>query len=58
MGLLALARGDCGFDSHRGRGYLSVVNVVCCQVEVSAFGWSLVQRNPTEYYVSECDREA
>jgi hypothetical protein len=24
------------------------VNVVCCQAEVSASGWSLVQRNPTE----------
>ena len=25
-----------GFESHRGHGYLSVVSVVCCQVEVSA----------------------
>jgi hypothetical protein len=31
---------------------------VCCQVEVSATGWSLVQRSPTECGVSECDREA
>jgi hypothetical protein len=30
----------------------------CCQVEVSASGWSLVQRSPTECGVSECDREA
>jgi hypothetical protein len=30
---------------------------VCCQVEVSASGWSLVQRNPTEFGMSECDRE-
>jgi hypothetical protein len=29
-------------------GCLSVVNVVCCQLEVSATGRSLVQRNPTE----------
>ena len=29
-------------------GCLSVVSVVCCQVEVSAPGWSLVQRSPTE----------
>jgi hypothetical protein len=36
---------------------LSVMNVVCCQVEVSASGWSLVQRSPTECGVSECDRE-
>jgi hypothetical protein len=34
------------------------VSVVCCQVEVSATGWSLVQRSPTECGVSNvCDRE-
>jgi hypothetical protein len=32
---------------------LSVVSVVCCQVEVSATSWSLVQRSPTEYVVSQ-----
>jgi hypothetical protein len=32
--------------------------VVCCHVEVSATGWSLVQRSPTECGVSEYDREA
>jgi hypothetical protein len=42
-----------------GHGRLSLCSVVCCQVEVSAKGLSLVQRNPTEYVVSnECDREA
>ena len=30
------------------RGCLSVVSVVCCQVEGSAMGGSLVQRGPTE----------
>ena len=30
---------------------------MCCQVEVSALGWSLVHRSPTERDVSECDRE-
>jgi hypothetical protein len=34
--------------SHQGHGCLSVVSVVCCQVEVSATSWSLVQRSPTE----------
>jgi hypothetical protein len=34
--------------SHRGHGCLSLVCVVCCQVEVSATSWSLVQRSPTE----------
>jgi hypothetical protein len=41
-----------------GHACLSLVSVVCCQVEVSATGWSLVQRSPTECGVSECDREA
>jgi hypothetical protein len=37
---------------------MSLVSVVCCQVEVSATGWSLVQRSPTDCGVSKvCDRE-
>ena len=36
---------------------LSLVSVVCCQVEVSATGRLFVQRNPTECGVSECDLE-
>jgi hypothetical protein len=45
--------------SRLGHGCLSVVSVVCCQVEVSATGWSLVQRSPTECDVSNvCDHEA
>jgi len=36
---------------------LSVVSVVCCQVEVSATSWSLVQRSPTDCGMSECDLE-
>jgi len=36
---------DCGFESCRGHGCLSVVSVVCFQVEVSATDWSLVQRS-------------
>ena len=35
-GLRPLTCWDLGFESHRGHGYLSVVSVVCCQVEVSA----------------------
>jgi hypothetical protein len=38
--------------SHQRHGCLSLVSVVCCQVEVSAKGWSLVQRSPTECGVS------
>jgi hypothetical protein len=37
---------------------MSVVRFVCCQVEVSAWSLSLVQWNPIECGVSECDREA
>ena len=42
----AVACWDSGFESNRGQGCLSVclsvVSVVCCQVEVSATCWSLV----------------
>ena len=37
-------------------GLSELVRVVCCQVEVSATGQSLVQRGPTDCGVSECDR--
>jgi len=47
-----LAGWACGFESHRGRGCLSVVSVVCCQVEVSASGWLFVNRSPFEFGVS------
>jgi hypothetical protein len=44
--------------SHRGYGCLYLVSVVCCQVEVSATSWSLVQRSPTECGVSKvCGHE-
>jgi hypothetical protein len=58
VGLRLLAFWDCGFESHRRHGCLSLVGVVCCQAEVSASGWSLVQSSPIERDVSECDREA
>ena len=34
-----------------------LLSVVCCKVEFSATGRSLVQRSPTECGVSECDLE-
>jgi hypothetical protein len=37
---------------------LSVVSVVCCQVEVSTTGHSLFQKSPTKCGMSEGDREA
>ena len=48
---------DCEFESHRRHGHMSVLIVVCCQVEVTSSGWSLVQSSPTDCGVSECDRE-
>jgi hypothetical protein len=36
VGLQPLVCWDCEFESRRGHGCLSLVNVVCCQVEVSA----------------------
>ena len=44
----------CGFESHRGHGSLSVVGVVCGQIEISAAGLPLVQRSPTDYGASLC----
>jgi hypothetical protein len=59
MDLRLLASYDCGFESRRGYGCLSLVSVLRCQVEgVSANGRSLIQRNPTESGVSECDLES
>jgi hypothetical protein len=43
---------DCGFESHRGYGCLSVVSVVCCQEEFFGTGRLLFQRSRTEY--GEC----
>jgi len=39
-------------------GCLSFVSVVCGLAEVSATSWSLIQRNPTKFGVSDCDHEA
>jgi hypothetical protein len=39
------------------QGCLSLVSVVCCQVEVTAKGRSLVRRSPPERPVSEYDLE-
>jgi hypothetical protein len=56
---------DCGFESHRSMDVCrSVVNVVCCQVEVSAKAGASSREvlpqiiySPTVSGVSECDRE-
>jgi len=54
-----LACWDCGFKSLRGHGCLFLVSVVCCQVEFSVTGRSLIQRRPTECVcvcATECDQ--
>jgi hypothetical protein len=43
---------DCGFEARWGHGCLSLVSAVCCQVDVSATGQSVIQRSPTGF---ECD---
>jgi len=48
VGLRQLACWDCGFESRRSHGCLSLVSVVYCQVGVSAMSWSLVHRSPTD----------
>ena len=40
--------------SRWGHGCLSVVSLICCQVEVSATGQSLVQKSPTDCGASFC----
>jgi hypothetical protein len=50
--------GITGSNPTGGHGSLSLVSVVCCQLEVSATGRSLVRRSPTECGVSECNLEA
>jgi hypothetical protein len=41
-----------GLWSHQGYGCLSLVSVVCCEVEVSVLGWSLIQRSRIECSMS------
>jgi hypothetical protein len=55
MDLRPLAYWDCGFESRREHVCLSLVTVVCCQVEVSDTSWSLVQRSLTDCDGSFCD---
>jgi hypothetical protein len=54
------AAGFLGLRVRIPTGYecLYLVSVVCCQVEVSASGWSLVHRSPTACGVPEYNREA
>ena len=55
VGLRPLASWNCGFESRRRHGSLSLVSIVYCQVQVSVMGRSFVQSSPTKCRVSECD---
>jgi hypothetical protein len=58
VGLRQFACCDHGFESRRGHGCLSVVCVVCCQVEVSATSLSLVQEESYRLWRGVvCDKE-
>jgi hypothetical protein len=57
VGRRPLAYWDCGLESCRRHGCLSLVSVVCYQVQFSATGRSFVQRSPTECDVCVCDLE-
>ena len=48
---------DCEFEYCCG-AWIWLLWVLCYQLQVSASGWSLIQRSPTECSVSECDHEA
>ena len=52
VGLQPLACWDWGFKSRWGHGHLSLMIIVCSQVEDSIMVWSLIQRSPTECCVS------
>ena len=45
--------GIAGSNPAGGMEVFSLVNIVCCQVEVSASSWSLVQKSPTDCGVSD-----
>ena len=57
MGLRPLACWDYGFESCRRYECLSLVSVLCSQVELPVTCRSLARSSPTECGVSECDRE-
>ena len=54
VGLLRLPAEIVGSNPTGGHGCLSVVSVVCCEVEVCETSWSLVQRSPNDRVASLC----
>ena len=58
MGLRPLACWDFRFESRRGQHCVSLVSVVCCQIEVSCVGPITRPEDRTDWGVSECDLES
>jgi len=54
LGVRLFACWDWGFESRRGYRCLSLKNVVSCQVEFPASGFSPTRGSPTDCGVSEC----
>jgi hypothetical protein len=50
--------GIMGSNPAGGMDVCLFLSAVCCQVERSASGWSLVQRSPNDSGVFECDHES
>ena len=48
MGLWLLTFWDWGFEAHQGPGYLFIVSVEWCQVEISVTGRSLAHGSKTK----------
>jgi len=55
LGLWLFACWESRFESRWRHGCLSVVSALCCPVEVSVMGQSLMQGSPTECGESEHD---
>jgi len=54
LGLRLLVCWDCGFQYHQGHGCLSIMSLVCCQIEVSATSRSFIQKNTPDCGASLC----
>jgi len=53
-----LFAGIVGSNPAEGGRFVSLVIVVCCQVDVCATSRSFVQRSPTDCGVSECHHDS
>lgn len=52
----SLFAGIAGSNPADGSDIVFLLNIVCCQIEVSAVGPSLVQKTPIEFCVSKISK--